>query len=548
MARYILGLELGATRTKAVIFDHDANVISRACKDIKYYYPQPGWVEVDAIELWNDSQKVIEEALRNGRISPEDVEAIGIANQATTTVFWDKNKSEPVGRAIAWPDKRTTALYEQLSVAWAEDIDSRPGSKIIPQSTALRIRWLMENDKTIQKRLARDELLYGTVDSWLIWKFSAGAAHITDLSNASVTFLVDTNTLNYNDWLLQKLAIPRNILPEIRSSSEIYTNTDPECFFGVRIPIASAMVDLNSAVISSACFEPGMTKITYDFGSSIILNTGDKRIPSSLGIDSQLIWASNGIAVYGLVGFMDISESVIQWLRDGLGIISEVGEAGGLASQVPSTQGVYFVPALNGLGMPYSDPYARGTIFGITAGTTKHHIARAALEAMVYQTRDLFKILNSFSEVKIKTVRMDGVGIQSEFLARFAADILGVPVEKLNKEDGVLGAVFMAGLAHYPKSIDESIAQATAAAQRASILLSQEQLTFPGVISKVDPSKCAVCLTCVRLCPYGAPRINEDHKAEILEALRALIKNVRRWLSLRACRRTLTGHGFLRPP
>jgi glycerol kinase len=456
MTTYILGLELSATRTKAVIFDRNAKVISSASKDIQYYFPQPGWVELDAIELWNDSQKVIEEAFRNGRISPEDIEAIGIANQATTTVFWNKYSGEPTGRAIAWQDKRTIPLYEQLMETWAEDLKSKTGLKIIPTSTALRIRWLMENDRNVQKGLARDELLYGTIDSWLIWKFSAGLAHITDLSNASVTFLLDAHTLNYDDWLLQQLAIPRNTLPEIRSSSEIYTYTDPEYFFGIRIPISGAIVDYNSAVISSACFEPGMTKITYDFGSSIILNTGDKRIPSVPGIDSQLIWAANGVAVYGLIGFMDISGSVIQWLMDGLGIISEYREAGGLASQVPSSQGVYFVPALNGLGMPYSDPYARGTIFGITTSTTKHHIARAALEAMVYQTRDLFDIINTISEARIKTIRMDGIGIQSEFLARFAADILGIPVEKVDTENSVLGAVFMAGLANgYWESVED---------------------------------------------------------------------------------------------
>ena len=318
MARYILGLELGATRTKAVIFDHDANVISSASKDIKYYFPQPGWVELDAIELWNDSQKVIEEALKNGRISPEDIEAIGIANQATTTVFWNKHNSEPIGRAIAWQDKRTITLYEQLIETWAENIKSKPESKIVSNCTALRIRWLMENDKTIQKGLARGDLLYGTVDSWLIWKFSAGSAHVTDLSNASVTFLVHSRTLSYDDWLLQQLAIPRDILPEIRSSSEIYTYTDPETFFGVRIPIASAIVDYNSAVISSACFEPGMTKITYDFGSSIILNTGDKRIPSIPGIDFSIDlgcrWSS-GVWIDGIYGHFRLGNPMAEgWI------------------------------------------------------------------------------------------------------------------------------------------------------------------------------------------------------------------------------------------
>jgi glycerol kinase len=457
MARYILGLDQGTTRTKAMVFDHNAKIISNASREIERYFPQPGWVEQDPIELWDSCQRVIGEAFHNGRVSPEEIEAIGIANQTATTLFWNKFSGEPVGRAIVWQDRRTIPLYEQLAAKFGEEIKTRTGLEMTPNCTALRIRWLMENDKSIQKGLARGELLYGTIESWLIWKLSAGSVHVTDLSNASVTMLVNAHTLNYDNWILRQLAIPREILPQIRTSSEIYAYTHHESFFGVRVPIAGAVIDHSSSVISCGCLQSGMAKITFGTGSSIVLNTGDKLIQSIKGVFETVIWAAGGEAVYGLVGWTDVSGAAIQWLRDGLGIIAESCEAEGLAIQVPDTQGVYFVPAFYGLGAPNFDPYARGTIFGITSGTTKHHIARAALEAMAYQTRGFLDIMKGLSGIEIKMIRVDGISAQNEFLTQFLSDILGIPVDKpANTENGVLGAAFLAGLATgFWESIDE---------------------------------------------------------------------------------------------
>ena len=457
MARYILGLDQGTTRTKAMVFDHNAKLISSASNEVGRYFPQTGWVEQDPNELWNACQQVIGEALQNGRVSPEEIEAIGIANQTATTLFWNKHSGKPVGRAIVWQDRRTIPLYEQLAAKFAEEIKSRTGLEFTPNCTALRIRWLMENDKSIQKSMAGGELLCGTIESWLIWKISAGSVHVTDLSNAGVTLLVNVHTLNYDDWILQELAIPRDILPQIRTSSEIYTYTHPDNFFGVSVPIAGAVLDHSSSVISCGCLQSGMAKITFGTGSSIVLNTGDKLVDSIKGVASAVIWAASGEAVYGLVGWTDVSGSAIQWLRDGLGIIAEYREAEGLASQVPDTQGVYFVPAFYGMGAPYFDPYSRGTIFGITSGTTRHHIARAALEAMVYQVRSFFDIMKSISGVEVEKICVDGISVQGEFLAQFLADILGIAIDKqANTDIGVLGAAFLAGLATgYWESIDE---------------------------------------------------------------------------------------------
>jgi glycerol kinase len=457
MARYILGLDQGTTRTKVMVFDHKANIISSGSKEVGHYLPQPGWVEQDPNELWNASQQVIGEAFHNGRVSPDEIEAIGIANQTATTMFWNKYTGEPVGRAIVWQDRRTISLYEQLAATCAEEIKTRTGLEFSPNCSALRIRWLTENDNTIQKGLARGELLYGTIESWLIWKLSAGSVHVTDLSNASVTLLVNAHTLNYDNWILQKLAIPREILPQIRSSSEIYAYTHPESFFGVHVPIAGALVDHSSSVISCGCLQSGTAKITFGTGSSIVLNTGDQRIQSIEKVSAPVIWAAGGDAVYGLVGWTDVSGSAIQWLRDGLGIITELREAEGLASQVPDTEGVYFVPAFYGLGAPYYDPYSRGTIFGITSSTTRHHIARAALEAMAYQVRGSFDVMQRISGMEIKKICVDGISVQGEFLAQFLSDILGIAVDKpANTENGVLGAAFLAGLATgYWESINE---------------------------------------------------------------------------------------------
>ena len=404
-------------------------------------------MEHDPVEIWNSTLEVIAEALRNGRVSPEEIEAIGIANQAGTTVFWNKKTGEPVGRAIVWLDQRSLPICERLIAKDRVGIETRTGMGIVPNASATKIRWLMENDAAIQKGMARGELLFGTIDSWLIWKLSGGAAHVTDHSNASITLLWNVHTLSYDEWMLNELAIPREILPELRSSSEIYAYTASELFSGAHIPIASAAFDQSAALFGQACFHAGMAKVTFGIGSSLVLNTGHKLGGAIPQVGGLALWAVNGELTYGLVGWIDISGAAIQWLRDGLGIIQEPREAEGLATQVLDTQGVYFVPAFVGLPMPHYDPSARGTIIGITRETTKHHIARAALEAMAYQTRDCFDQMKQ-SGLEIKILRADGDGAKSNFLLQFEADILGIPVERpVVTNTTVLGAAFLAGLA-----------------------------------------------------------------------------------------------------
>lgn len=457
MARYILGIDQGTTGTKAVVFDRQANLVASGFREITQYFPQPGWVEHDANEIWNVTMQAVADAFRNGRISVEDVEAVGITNQRETTIFWNKHTGEPVGRALVWQDRRTLPICEQLIAKDRAGIEDRTGSIILPNTAGTKIRWLMNNDKAVQKGMARGELLFGTIDTWLIWKLSGGAAHVTDYSNACVTLLVNARTLSYDEWMVNELAIPRDILPELRASSEIYAYTDPDAFFGARIPIAGDIGDQQAAALGQACLQPGMVKNTYGTGSFMIVNTGSRYIPPVGGVFSPVLWALNGEVTYGLEGMADVSGAAIQWLRDGLGIIRESGEAEGLASQVPDTQGVYFVPAFVGLGAPHFDSYARGTMFGITRATTKHHIARAALEAIAFQTRDSFDIMRRESGLELKMLRADGGGAKSDFLMQFQADILGIPIERpVVTETTVLGAAYLAGLTiGYWESVDE---------------------------------------------------------------------------------------------
>ncbi len=459
MARYILSIDQATSGTKAMIFDHDATIVSSAYREITQYYPQPGWVEHDPDEIWNTTLAVMAEALKNGRVSPEEIEAIGIANQAGTTVFWNKKTGEPVGRAIVWMDQRSLSLCERLIAKDKVGIETRTGVGIVPNASATKIRWLMENDQAIQKGMARSELLFGTIDSWLIWKLSGGAVHITDLSNATCTLLLSARTLTYDEWMLHELAIPREILPELHSSSEIYAYTDPALFSGARIPIASATFDQSAALFGQAGFHAGMAKNTFGTGSSLVLNVGQK-LGTVPGVAGSVLWTLQGEVNYGFVGWIDIAGAAIQWLRDGLEIIRETREADGLANQVPDTQGVYFVPAFVGLSAPHFDAYARGTILGITRGTTKQHIARAALEAMAYQTRDCFDWMKQFG-FEIKIVRADGGAAQSNFLLQFEADMLGIPVERpVITETTLLGAAYLAGLAvGYWEALDEIAAK-----------------------------------------------------------------------------------------
>lgn len=461
MATYILSIHQRTGGTRAVVLDRKGAIVASAYSEITQHFPQIGWVEHDANEIWNVSHKVVAEALQNGRVAPEQIDGIAVTNQRDTTVFWNKNTGEPVGRAIVWQDQRTLSICEQLIDKDRAGIESRTGMIIVPDVTASKIRWLMDNDQSIQKGIARGELLCGTIDSWLIWKLSGGAAHVTDHSNASLTLLQNANSLTYDDQLINELGIPREILPELRRSSDVYAYTDPKAFFGARVPIAGAAGDQQIAVLGNACVKPGMAKNTYSTGSFMILNTGDRYLPPTDGIFSPVLWTMGDSVVYGLEGKADMAGDVISWLHDGLGITHELGEAEGLASQVADTRGVYFVPPLSGADTINTSAYARGAILGITRGITKHHIARAALEAMAYQTRDFLEVIKKREpELTPPVLRADGRISKSDFLLQFQADILGIPVQRPSFSNAsVVGAAYLCGLAvGYWSSIDEVVA------------------------------------------------------------------------------------------
>ena len=448
MARYILGIDHGTTFTKAMIFDHDAKIVSSAMVKNRLYFPQPGWVEQDPDEIFSATLQATEEAFKNSRITPDDIEAIGISNQLLTTIFWNKHTGEAVGRALMWQDNRTLPICERLISLDQTGIELRTGMHIIPNCSATKIRWLIENDRAIQKGLARSELLFGTVDTWLVWKLSGGAVHVTDLSNAGLTLLLNTHTLSYDEWMLRTLDIPVEILPDLRSSSEIYAYTSPEVFFDTRVPIAGVAGDQFAAAFGQGCQRVGTLSCNLGTGSSLILNIGDRVFSPAKGLDLPILWAVDDHVARGIGSWTNVSGAAIQWLRDELGIIHDETEAEVLATRVSDSLGVYFVPAFTGLGNPHADAYSRGTLFGITQGTTKGHLVRAALEAMAYQLRDAFEEMVRQSDVTIGNIRVGGGNAKNEFLMQFLADILGIVVERPAViESSSLGAAFLAGLA-----------------------------------------------------------------------------------------------------
>jgi len=454
---YILSIDQGTSGTKINIFNHEGSIISSAYNDVTSYYPQPGWVEQDTNEIWQTTIQGITEAIKNARILPEDLQGIGISNQRCTTVLWNKISGEPIGKALIWLDRRTQEICNRLTPREKILMEEKTGVGIYPNCSCTKIQWLMEEDRSVQKAADRGELLFGTIDTWLIWKLSGGTAHVTDTSNASVTGMLNSQTLTYDDWILEKFGIPREILPELKSSSEIYAKTRPETFFGAEIPISGCIGDQPAAAVGQACLESGMMKNTFGTGAFMILNTGQHHFPPESGVIAPILWTVNGTTCFGLEGFADVSGEVIRWLRDGLGILHNPGDAEAYANQVTDTSGVYFVPALVGLQAPHYSPDARGTIFGINMSTNKNHITRAALESMAYQTRDCYENIKDSYGLKAKTLRVDGGGSKSDFLMQFQANILGIPVERPEViETSSQGAAYMAGLAvGFWQSIEE---------------------------------------------------------------------------------------------
>lgn len=450
-AGYILAIDQGTTGSTVLIFDHDGQIKGRAYSEFTQHYPKPGWVEHDAEEIWLVTVKVIAEALRAADIRASELRAIGITNQRETAVLWDRATGKPVAKAIVWQDRRTARFCDELKERGLEETFRRKTGLVIdPYFSATKVKWLLDHVEGLRARAERGEIAFGTIDSWLVWRLTGGKAHVTDYSNASRTLLYNIRELRWDGDILELLDIPGAILPEVEPSSFVYGETDPEMFFGThRIPVAGIAGDQQAALFGQACHQPGLAKNTYGTGSFVLMNTGNKLVFSDEKLLTTIAWGIGDEPVeYALEGAIFITGAAVQWLRDGLQMIRSAAETEELARSAPCNDGVYFVPALVGLGAPHWDPYARGLLIGITRGTTQGHIARAVLESIGYQTRDVIEAMQRDSGITLQELRCDGGASVNGVLMQFQADILGVPVEVPRiVETTALGAAYLAGLA-----------------------------------------------------------------------------------------------------
>jgi glycerol kinase len=447
---YILAIDQGTTGTKVMVFDHEVDVRARVYAEHEQHYPQPGWVEHDANEIWATTHRLIGEALDSADIPATEVSAIGITNQRETVVVWDRKTGEPLSPAIVWQDRRTSDQCDELKARGLEGmIRERTGLVIDPYFSATKLKWLLDHTGGARERAAQGELAFGTVDSWLVYKLTGGSFHLTDHSNASRTMLYGLRAADWDDELLALFDIPRAMMPSIESSSAIYASTDPAVFYGARVPIAGIAGDQQAALFGQTCFEPGQAKNTYGTGSFVLLHTGTEPAFNSEGMLTTVAWRIGDEPVeYALEGAVFITGAAIQWLRDGLGIIESAAETEAMAASLSGNDQVYFVPALAGLGAPHWDPFARGCIVGLTRGTTRAHLVRAALESICYQSKDVIDAMERASGVKLHELKVDGGAVGNAFLMQFQADILGVPVEVPSiTETTSLGAAYLAGLA-----------------------------------------------------------------------------------------------------
>ena len=446
--RYILALDQGTTSSRAMLFDHSGRIVAAASQEYPQIFPRPGWVEHDPEAIWSSQLHCAQEALRQSGAQSSEVAAIGITNQRETTILWEKATGRPVMNAIVWQDRRTAPLCDTLRAeGWESPIRQKTGLVIDAYFSGTKIAWMLDNLPGLRERAERGEILFGTVDSWLLSRLTGGRVHATDYSNASRTMLYNIHTLAWDDEILARLRIPRALLPTVRSSSEVYGASD-ERLFGAGIPVAGDAGDQQAATFGQACFTPGMAKNTYGTGSFLLLNTGEQPIPSQSGLLTTIGWGIGGKITYCLEGSIFITGAAIQWLRDGLRLVASARETEALAAGIGETGGVYLVPAFVGLGAPYWDPYARGTIVGLTRGSGRAEIVRAALEAAAYQTRDVAQAMEADSGIQLRELRVDGGMVANNWLMQFQADMLGVPVQRpLVAETTALGAAYLAGLA-----------------------------------------------------------------------------------------------------
>jgi glycerol kinase len=444
--KHILALDQGTTSSRAIIFDHAGGIIAVAQQEFRQIFPQPGWVEHDAHEIWASQSGVAADALKKANLSSTDIAAIGITNQRETTVVWDRQTGQPICNAIVWQDRRTAGACDRLKKAGkAAMIRRKTGLVIDAYFSGTKLAWILKNVPGAAKRARAGELAFGTIDSWLVWNLTGGRVHVTDVSNASRTMLFNLKTCDWDDDLLKLFGIPRSLLPTVCDSSEVYGDCT---LWGGAIPIAGIAGDQQAALFGQACTRPGMVKNTYGTGCFMLMNTGTKPIVSKNNLLTTVAWRIGGRTEYALEGSIFIAGAVVQWLRDGLGLIKTSAEVEALATSVADNGGVYLVPAFAGLGAPHWDPYARGLVAGLTRGTTAAHLARAALEGIAYQVHDVLHAMQSDSGIKLKELRVDGGACANNLLMQFQADLLGVPVVRPRvTETTALGAAYLAGLA-----------------------------------------------------------------------------------------------------
>lgn len=448
MADYILAIDQGTTSTRAILFDRNGNPQYSAQQEIEQFYPEPSWVEHDANEIWLKTLQVISNVFIESNLKPYEIDSIGITNQRETTVIWDKETGKPIHNAVVWQSKQTSKIADQLVKDGHKDmIQEKTGLVVDSYFSATKIKWILDKEEGSRERAENGELLFGTIDTWLLWKLTKGKVHATDYSNVSRTMLYNIYDLDWEDEILELLDIPRKMLPEVKPSSGHFGDTDTEIFFGAEVPITGIGGDQQSALFGQAAFNKGEVKNTYGTGAFIIMNTGKEPIPSENGLLTTIAYGIGDEITYALEGSIFVAGSAIQWLRDGMKLFSESPESEEFAKRVDSTDGVYVVPAFTGLGAPHWDQNARGAAFGITRGTTDNHFVRATLESLAYQTRDVVDTMNEDSGIETTTIKVDGGASLNDFLMQFQADISNVDIERAKvSEITALGAVYLAGL------------------------------------------------------------------------------------------------------
>ncbi len=447
--KYVLTIDQGTTGTTVMIWDENSTPQVTVNQEHKQYFPQPGWVEHDPEEIWEAVCQTASSAINKAGISKNQIAAIGITNQRETSVFWDRSSGKPLSNAIVWQCRRTASVCDNLKQKGYEELfRQKTGLLLDPYFAGTKLSWALQNVNEVKEAAQKGNLAWGTIDSWLVYRLTGGNVHVTDYSNASRTLIFNLHQLKWDQELLDILEIPSDVLPEPKPSSTVVGHTDPASFLDIEVPISGIAGDQQAALFGQACFEPGMAKNTYGTGSFLLMNTGERIVLSDSGLLTTIAWGFNDRVEYALEGSIFITGAAIQWLRDGLGIIEEAPQVRELCAQVPDTAGVYLVPAFVGLGAPYWDPYARGLLIGITRGTNRAHLARAAVESMAYQSRDVLELMKGESGISLKELKVDGGAVGDDFLLQFQADMINLPVRRpANTETTSLGAAYLAGLA-----------------------------------------------------------------------------------------------------